>query len=48
MYISYVTDQEVCTIDKEIKNKKLIGFDGFDVKILKHSAEIVCKYFVSV
>ena len=44
MYFSYVTDEEVCTIFKELKNKKSIGFDGFDVKILKHSAEIICKY----
>ena len=44
MYFSYVTDEEVCTIIKELKNKKSIGFDGFDVKILKHSAEIICKY----
>ena len=44
MYFSYVTDEEVCTIIKEIKNKKSIGFDGIDVKILKHSAEIICQY----
>ena len=48
MYFSYVTDEEVCTIIKELKNKKFIGFDGIDVKILKHSAEIICKYCVSV
>ena len=44
MYFSYVTDEEVCTIIKELKNKKSIGFDGIDVKILKHSAKIICKY----
>ena len=44
MYFSYVTDEEVCTIIKELKNKNSIGFDGIDVKILKHSAEIICKY----
>ena len=44
MYFSYVTDEEVCTIIKELKNKKSIGFDGIDVKSLKHSAEIICKY----
>ena len=43
MYFSYVTYEEVCTIIKELKNKKSIGFDGIDVKILKHSAEIICK-----
>ena len=31
MYFSYVTDEEVCTIIKEFKNKKSIGFDGIDV-----------------
>ena len=36
--------EEVCTIIKDSKNKKSIGFDGIDVKILKHSAEIICKY----
>ena len=45
MYVSYVFDEEVFTIVKELKNKKSIGFDGIDVKILKHSAEIICKYF---
>ena len=25
-------------------NKKFIGFDSIDVEILKHSAEIICKY----
>ena len=44
MYFSYVTDEQVCTIFKELKNKKSIGFDGIDIKILKHSAEIICKY----
>ena len=44
MYFSNVTDEEVCTIIKELKNKKSIGFDGIDVKILKRSAEIICKY----
>ena len=44
MYFSYVTDEEVCTIIKELKNKKSIGFDSIDVKILKLSAEILCKY----
>ena len=44
MYFSYVTGEEVCTLIKELKNKKSIGFDGIDVKILKHSAEIICKY----
>ena len=44
MYFSYVSDEEVCTIIKELKNKNSIGFDGIDVKILKHSAEIICKY----
>ena len=44
LFFSYVTDEEVCTRIKEIKNKKSIGFDGIDVKMLKHSAEIVCKY----
>ena len=43
MYFSYVTDEEVCTKIKELKNKKSIGFDGIDVKILKHSAEIICE-----
>ena len=28
MYFSYVTDEEVCTIFKELKNEKSIGFDG--------------------
>ena len=42
MYFSYVTDEDVCAIMKEIKNKKSIGCDGIDVKILKHSAEIIC------
>ena len=41
MYFSYVTDEEVCTIIKELKIKKSIVFD---VKILKHSAETICKY----
>ena len=44
MYFSYVTDEEVCTIFKELKTKKSINFDDIDVKILKHSAEILCKY----
>ena len=44
MYSSYVTDEEVCTKIKELGNKKSIGFDGDDVKILKQSAEITCKY----
>ena len=44
MYFSYVTDEEVCTIIKKLGNKKSVGFDGIDVKILKHSAEIICKY----
>ena len=44
MYFSYVTDEEVCTIFKELKNKKSIVFDGIDVKVLKHSAELICKY----
>ena len=43
MYFSYITEEEVCTIFKELKNKKSVGFDGTDVKILKHSAEIICK-----
>ena len=43
MYFSYVTDEEVCTITKELKNKKSIGFDGINVKILKHSADIIGK-----
>ena len=43
MYFPYVTDEEVCTILKEVRNKRSIGFDGIDVKILKHSAEIICK-----
>ena len=42
MYFSYVTDEEVCTIIKELKNKKSIGFDCIDV-ILKHSTKIICK-----
>ena len=44
MYFSYPTDEEVCTITKELKNKQSIGFDGIDVKTLKHSVEIICKY----
>ena len=44
MYLSYVTDEEVCTIFKELKTKKSIGVDDIDVKILKHSAEIICKH----
>ena len=44
MNFSYVTDEEVCTIIKELKNKGSIGFDSIDVKILKHSAESICKY----
>ena len=44
MYFSYVIDEEVCTIIKELKNKRSIGSDGIDVKVLKHSAEIICKY----
>ena len=35
MYFSCVTEE---------LNKKSIGFDGFDVKILNDSAEIVCKF----
>ena len=27
-----------------MKGKKSIGFDGIDVKVLKHSAESICKY----
>ena len=44
MYVSYVTDEEVCTIFRELKTKKSIGFDGIDLKILKHSAENICKF----
>ena len=44
MYVSYVTDEEVCSIIKELKNTKSIGFVGIDVKILKHSTEIICKF----
>ena len=44
MYFLYVTDEEVCTIIKELKNKKSIGFDCIDVIILKHSAETICKH----
>ena len=43
IYFSYVTDDEVCRLIKELKNKKSIGFDGIDVKFLKHSAKIICK-----
>ena len=44
MYFSYVTDEEVCTIIKELTSKKSIGLDGIDVKNLKHSAENIWKY----
>ena len=43
MYFSYVTDEVVCTIIKELKNKRSIGFDGTDAKIFKRSAEIIRK-----
>ena len=43
MYFSYVTDEEVCTIIKELKNKS-IRVDCIDVKFLMDSAEITCKY----
>ena len=48
VYFSYVTDEEVCTIFKELENKKSIGFDGIDVKILKRSAETICKFLCIV
>ena len=44
MYFSYVTDEEVYTLFKKLKNKKSIGFDGIDVKILKRSVEMICNY----
>ena len=44
MYFLYVTDEEVFTLLKELKTNKSIGFDGIDVKILKHSVEISRKY----
>ena len=43
MYFLYVSDEEVCTIIRELGNKKSVCFDGFDVKILKNSAEVICK-----
>ena len=44
MYFSYVTDEEVCTIIKELKNKGLHRFRWYWRKNFKHSAESICKY----
>ena len=50
MYFSNVTDEEVCRIIKELKNKKSIGFDGIDVKIfqLKLFASICVSVWTNV
>ena len=44
MHFSYITDEEVCTSIKELRNKKSIGFDDNDMKISKHSVETFCNY----
>ena len=48
MFFSYVTNEEVCTIFKQLRNKETIGFDSFDVKILKHSGETFFQIFQQV
>ena len=48
LYISYITDEEVCTIIKELKNKKSIGFDGIDLKFRSFQLKLFANICVSV
>ena len=44
MFFSPVTDDEILKIIGTLKNKKSVGMDGIDVRILKKAAQIVSPY----